>query len=65
MITGILLARTLDSDGRGELSIIVTYATLISTLSSFSIPEAIVKKNDKELNLFTASFLDEIILGLF
>nr|WP_229579095.1 oligosaccharide flippase family protein [Proteus terrae] len=57
LLTGIILARFLNADGRGELSIIITYATLISTLSNISIPEIIVKRENNCLNVLNVLLL--------
>ncbi|EHZ7343045.1 oligosaccharide flippase family protein [Vibrio vulnificus] len=61
LLTGIILARFLNADGRGELSIIITYATFISTLSNFSIPEVIVKKENNNLNILNILLLLSLI----
>ena len=49
--SGIILARLLEVTARGELAVVITWATLISTISMLSISEIIIKTESKKLNL--------------
>ncbi|WP_320153689.1 oligosaccharide flippase family protein [uncultured Tolumonas sp.] len=49
LISGVILARFLNANGRGELSSIITIVTFISTLSNLSIPDYLVKNCNKKI----------------
>ncbi|MGR5177885.1 oligosaccharide flippase family protein [Vibrio mediterranei] len=57
LLTGVTLARLLNAEGRGELAIIIAFASFISTIANFSISDVMAKRQSHDVNIFSISVL--------
>lgn len=64
LISGVILARFLNANGRGDLSSIITIVTFISTLSNLSIPDYLVKNCNKKITSKIFFILSVFILAI-